>query len=103
MNAAQLKFMYGDLLLGRVIVTEAIGEWPGGIADIIEIAPDEGIAFQVRHKTVKNPENGKLWEIGVLEYETVILIGPEPHDVAPGRAGSSKPCPDTPKRSKTIL
>ena len=66
MNAKQLIQKFGNKLLGQKVNTPALGEYPGGIATVIEIAPDENapeIVFQV-----SLPGWG---EIGVFEHEEI--------------------------------
>lgn len=63
-------------IIGLRVLTEAIGTYPGGVARIIEVAPDPAapeIAVQVRHETEIDPETGKLWEIGIFDCEMLIL------------------------------
>jgi len=57
---------YGESLIGLEVLTEAIGDYPGGWAPIVEVAPDLNapeIVFNVRH-----PTEGVM---GVFEYEHV--------------------------------
>lgn len=65
-------------LPGQHLLTEKLGDWPGGSAKVIELRPDPvgapEIAFQVRHTTAIDPETGELWEIGVFEHEQVDLL-----------------------------
>lgn len=58
----------GVSLIGRKVDTEAIGEWPGGIAEVYAMNLDENapeIIFHVRH-----PEHG---EMGVFDFEEISL------------------------------
>lgn len=69
MNAARLARQEGKFLVGRMIMTQPYGEWPGGLAVVTELLPDPGepnIVFQVA-----SAEHG---EIGVLAHEEVALI-----------------------------
>lgn len=53
-------------LVGRTVITEAVGDWPGGIATVTELAPDPGateIAFNVHSE-----QHG---DVGVFEDEWV--------------------------------
>lgn len=69
MTAEELVNLYGDDLIGEKIMTEAMGDYPGGIATIIEIHPDPAVAeIPIQ---VNNPGWG---EIGVFHYETVELV-----------------------------
>jgi len=64
--------LYGDLLVGVRVNTEAYGEYPGGPSTIIQISPDpEGapeISFQV-----ENPEYDEK-EIGVFQHEGIQFL-----------------------------
>ena len=56
-------------LVGRKVITPAMGDYPGGEATIIEVAPDPNapeIVFNVRH--------AEWGEIGVFAYEEVSLV-----------------------------
>lgn len=68
MKAKQLVKKLGKKLLGKEVNTPAVGEYPGGVATVIEIRPDRNapeIVFQV---------NLPGWgEIGVFEHEEVSL------------------------------
>jgi hypothetical protein len=69
MKANELVKKLGDKLLGKKVNTPAAGAYPGGLATITQIAPDEKapeIVFQV---------NLAQWgDIGVLEHEDVSLL-----------------------------
>lgn len=70
MTAKQLIDIHGTSLIGQRIETEAIGEYPGGIAIVTELAPDPQapeIVFTVQH-----PSYG---DIGVFDWELVTLVG----------------------------
>jgi len=81
-NAEDLLRTYGERLLDKRIFTMPYGAWPGGVAKIIAIQPDEGaleIVFTVRgeDEAVKLAvERGRLDsdEIGVFDHEEVILL-----------------------------
>ena len=67
-SAKSLVKAHGQSLVGKKIRTPAMGEYPGGIATVIEIAPDftaPEIVFDVEHPT--------FGKIGVFEYERVRL------------------------------
>jgi hypothetical protein len=68
MNAKSLVLNLGTILLGQKVNTPAAGEYPGGVATVIQLAPDKKapeIVFQV---------NLPGWgEMGVLEHEDVSL------------------------------
>jgi len=68
MTAKELVTKHGSALVGRLVLTQPNGEYPGGIAEVVRIAPDPNapeIVFDV-----KTDE----WDIGVFEHETVHLI-----------------------------
>lgn len=66
MNAKIFTDTHGYTLIGKRIFTEAIGEYPGGIAKVTALYPDPNaveIVLQVYH-----PNFGS---IGVFEHESV--------------------------------
>ena len=69
MKANQLVQKLGNKLLGKMVNTPATGEYPGGVATVIGIAPDMAaheIAFQV---------NLGYWgTVGVSGHEDVSLL-----------------------------
>lgn len=70
MNAKQLVEEQGTTLIGRRVDNEAIGDWPGGVCEVIQLEPDEGspeIVMQVR-----SLDSGE--EIGVFDYEEISLL-----------------------------
>lgn len=67
-SAKGLVKAHGQNLVGKKVVTPAMGEYPGGVATVTEIAPDPNapqIVFEVEHST--------FGRIGVFEYERVRL------------------------------
>lgn len=69
-SARQLVDAHGENLVGQKIITQPMGDYPGGKATVIEIAPDftaPEIVFDVEHPT--------FGRIGVFEYEQVRLVG----------------------------
>lgn len=69
MLASELVSRYGKRLLGQRVLTETIGEWPGGPAEVTEIGPmhdDENIVLQVR--------DARGEEIGVFHHERIELL-----------------------------
>ncbi len=69
MKANELVKKLGTKLLGKKVNTPAVGENPGGLATVIQIAPDHKapeIVFQVNHTS---------WgPIGVFGHENVSLL-----------------------------
>lgn len=75
MNAKELVGEMGCRLIGRTVLTPAMGEYPGGLAKVVELHPDPGapeIVFNVAHPTWKDDEDNNI--MGVFEYEDVELI-----------------------------
>ena len=69
MKANQLVQRLGQKLLGKQLNTPAVGDYPGGVATVIQLAPDDNapeIAFQV-----SLPQFG---EVGVFGQEDVSLL-----------------------------
>lgn len=58
-------------LIGRKIVTQPYGDWPGGVATITEVYPDPEAPEIVLQ--VKSEEHG---EIGVFNFEEVEFAKP---------------------------
>jgi hypothetical protein len=89
-TAGELRAHYGDELIGRLIVTEPYGAFPGGPAKVLELYDDSNapeIVLYVRYlyrDIVATNENG---ELGVFENEVAHLLNraPEPVLVAPGK------------------
>jgi hypothetical protein len=54
MTAEKFVSVYGKFAVGMVIATAPMGEYPGGMATVVELAPDPAapeIAFNVKHPT----------------------------------------------------
>lgn len=69
MKANQLVQKLGTNLVGKMVNTPAVGDYPGGVATVIQIAPDGNapeIAFQV-----SLPDWG---QVGVFDREDVSLL-----------------------------
>jgi len=71
-TAKRLVEMFGDKLIGQLVGTQAVGEYPGGIATILDLGTDPGapeIVFNV---------NRHGWgEIGVFDHERVVFLAKE--------------------------
>ena len=70
MTAQEYISILGKSALGRCIYTEAMGDWTGGLCEIVALRPDLAapeIVFQV-----KRLADGE--EIGVFGYEEVISL-----------------------------
>lgn len=69
MCAVQLRAIANVSLIGQKIHTEAIGDYPGGPAEVIDLGHDREapeIVLNVRHPT--------YGEIGIFAQEHVILL-----------------------------
>jgi hypothetical protein len=69
MKANQLVEKLGQKLLGQKVNTPAVGDYPGGVATVVQLAPDQNapeIVFQV-----KLPQFG---EVGVFGQEDVSVL-----------------------------
>jgi hypothetical protein len=67
--AKQLLTKTGIKLVGKNVITQKMGLWPGGLAIVTELNPDPNapeIVFNVRHSRTGE-------EIGVFEDELVVL------------------------------
>lgn len=68
-SASTLVYNYGEDLCSIVVETEEIGDYEGGLAEIIEIEPDPNapeIAFNVlRYR------NKEVIVMGIFEWENV--------------------------------
>lgn len=63
-------------LVGKRVMTQRYGDWPGGPATITEVGHDAGapeIAFLVKHDTWSRGDDDD-GIMGVFEYEVVRLI-----------------------------
>lgn len=72
-KAEQLANQYGNKLVGREVLTQPMGEYPGGYAIVTQVHPDPGaaeIVFNVKHPT--------FGEVGIFEYEVVVLVAEVP-------------------------
>ena len=68
MTAIELRTTYKGELIGLGILTQSIGNWPGGPARIIELDPDPAapeIVFNV--KNIRG-------EIGIFDWETIYIL-----------------------------
>jgi hypothetical protein len=74
-TAAQLVLKYGKKLVGKKVLTVPMGEWPGGMATVTEIQPDENapdIVFYVAH--VQPKIRAQFPSMGVFHYEECDLV-----------------------------
>lgn len=74
MKAEELVAVIGHRLIGRTVLTPALGCYPGGHAQVVELHPDPGapeIVFNVEHPSWKDDEGNSI--MGIFEYEDVEL------------------------------
>lgn len=69
MNAGDLVNLYGASLVGRYVLTERIGDWPGGLALVKGLYHDEDAPEIVLLVEQKGRDM-----MGVFEDEKIILI-----------------------------
>jgi hypothetical protein len=68
---------WAEALVGRIVMTEAIGHWPGGPAEVIEFMPDveaPEIPYQVRHIHWAGDDLIENGEIGLFENEEIQIV-----------------------------
>jgi hypothetical protein len=69
MLAGTFVALHGEKLIGKTVMTEAMGSYPGGPATVLRLFPDrEGDPTIVMQVTAPTEEDG---EIGVFDYEDV--------------------------------
>jgi hypothetical protein len=83
MNAKYFLLLNGAKAIGMWIETEAMGVYPGGPAQIVDIETDDQIVMTVAHPTWRN-EEGKN-QIGIFDYEDVFEVE------APAKLGGEHP------------
>lgn len=78
MKAIHMVKMHHDMLLGRIIKTLPMGEWPGGLAIVTDVCPDPAAPEIVM--TVQSQLYGT---IGVFWDEDVFFLGTLPAGECP--------------------
>lgn len=73
MKADLLLAKFGTLLIGRQVMTEPYGEWPGGVATVKEIQPDPN-APEIPFYVEMDGWDGLM---GVFDHEDVELMPKE--------------------------
>ena len=69
MNALDLINTYAaDKLVGRYVLTERIGDWPGGLALVVGFTPDPDAPEIVMYV------QQKVETMGIFEDEQIVLI-----------------------------
>jgi hypothetical protein len=75
MKASELVAKYGKSLIGRKVVTQAVGAWPGGPATVTQVRHDKNapeIVFMVKSLNAKiHLTHG---EMGVFDHEDCTLM-----------------------------
>ncbi len=66
MKAKAFVRKHGKALVGRMVETEAIGEWPGGPAKVTDLGSDP-----MAPEIVMNVRSKKHGEMGIFEYEEI--------------------------------
>lgn len=72
MSAKFFVWKWGQQAIGKNILTQPYGAYPGGIAEVVNIHPDPEapeIVMTVKHPTWTNEEGES--EIGVFDHEEV--------------------------------
>lgn len=69
MTAKRLVRQMGNALVGRAVLTMAIGDYPGGNATVTEMAPDPAAP-----EIVSTVEHATFGSIGVVEWEQETLL-----------------------------
>lgn len=69
MNAKQLVDLYGKDLIGRVVWTLPMGEYPGGPATVTALCEDEAAP-----EIVLNVHHPVFGPCGVFDFEEVALL-----------------------------
>ncbi len=73
MRADEVVKLLGSDLIGRNVITPAMGEYPGGRAVVIELGdPNCDIVFYVTHPTWADDEGDS--KMGIFEYEEIIVL-----------------------------
>ncbi len=73
MRADMVVKLLGKELIGKTVVTPAMGEYPGGEAVVTELGePYSDIVFIVEHLTWKDDEGCS--DMGIFEYEEVVVL-----------------------------
>lgn len=76
MRASELVAQMGADLVGLRVMTEAIGDYPGGPATVVELTPDPGapeIVCQVRHDSWRDIRSD-TGQMGIFEHEELSLL-----------------------------
>ena len=79
-NAQQAVKLFGKILIGRQVITEAIGAWPGGLCKVISLSEDANapeIVLNVKRledRTTRMEEFQIDDECGIFEYEDITII-----------------------------
>ena len=69
MNAKKFVKKFGNKLIGKLVMTAPMGEYPGGIADVIDLGHDPAAP-----EIVMNVQLPNWGQIGIFDFEDVKLI-----------------------------
>jgi hypothetical protein len=74
-KAKDLVKDYGSKLVGRIVITEAIGIWPGGHAIVrkVKCKDDPNISMFVEIPGLRTDKNELFNEMGIFQWETITL------------------------------
>lgn len=75
MNALTAVQLYGQALIGQTILTEKIGDYPGGPATVIEIWPDENapdIPIMVSNPAYRDLDGDNT--MGIMVHEEIQIL-----------------------------
>lgn len=77
MNAGSFVNIYGRSAIGRVVITQAIGSYPGGPAIVTTTNPDPAapeVVMLVKHPWWTHPDWPTDPVMGIFEHEEVEFI-----------------------------
>ena len=74
MKASTMAIKYGKNLIGKMVFTEAIGDWPGGPARVKGLMDDdEAIVMYVQKKGKTLSREAKM-PMGIFHYEEIYFV-----------------------------
>lgn len=76
MCAKTMVKRYGDSLIGKVVRTFPMGEWPGGLGEVTQLVSKDDPAIVMTVKPIddqRDSDGEKFESMGVFEYENVEL------------------------------
>jgi hypothetical protein len=85
-TAKELVLEYGKELKDRKVITEGMGDWPGGPAIVTSVAsPNSDIVMFVRHVDPKVMKDAEAKVMGIFSYETIRLVRRKKNDRRPDK------------------